>query len=198
MIFIILFGYIYYHFIKINFASRKYTDNFIEMKSQYGKKLKTFINKNINKSIEKIMNETCLICLENYNNNNNDNVLFESEESKNEKIALPCEHIFHLKCVTQWCLSKENNCPLCKSKIEIKNGDINLNNYVLNKNWVYNNSIIFKKILKDFLRIQKNINPEDINEDFWEQIKNEYLKENEDNTFKNVKIKDINKDFLYN
>ena len=38
MIFIILFGYIYYHFIKINFSSRKYTDNFIEMKSQYGKK----------------------------------------------------------------------------------------------------------------------------------------------------------------
>ena len=198
MIFVILFGYIYYHFIKINFASRKYTDNFIEMKSQYGKKLKTFINKNINKSIEKIMNETCLICLENYNNNNNDNILFESEESKNKKITLPCEHIFHLKCVNQWYLAKENNCPLCKSKFEFKNGYINLNNYVLNKNWIYNNSIIFKNVMKDFLRIQKNINPEDINEDFWEQIKNEYLKENEDNTFKNVKIKDINKDFLYN
>ena len=199
MIIIILFGYIYYHFIKINFSTKKLSDTFIEMKSQYGKKLKEFIKKNINKSIEKVMDENCLICLENYKNKKNDNILFETEESKNEKISLPCEHIFHLKCVSQWCLSKNNNCPLCKSEFEInsnEDGDFNINNYILNKNWKYNKSIVFKNIIKDFLNIQKNINPEDVNDDFWEQINNEYLKENKNNNFKNVKIRNTNKGFF--
>ena len=48
-------------------------------------------------------NKKCLICLEEYVNN--DNVIY-----------LPCFHIFHKKCITQW-IKKQANCPLCKINI---------------------------------------------------------------------------------
>ena len=195
IIIFILFGYIYYHFIKNNFSANNFSEKFIkiEMKSNYGKNLKDFINKNINKSIKTVMNNNCLICLENYENKNkNYNILFE-EEYSNEKIALPCQHIFHLKCISQWLL-KDIFCPLCKSKFEInkeENGKINILNYSLNHKWIYNNSIIFKNIIKDFLRIQKTYNPEEINEDLYIDINSSYI-DRENNSLKNVKIENIN------
>ncbi len=54
-------------------------------------------------------NKKCVICLEDFKDN--DNVIF-----------LPCFHVFHPKCITSW-LRKKDDCPLCK--INIKN---NLNN----------------------------------------------------------------------
>ena len=191
-----LFGYIYYHFIKNNFSTNKYSEKFIkiEMKSNFGKNIKEFINKNINKSIKIVMNNNCLICLESYDNKSkNENILFELEESSNERIILPCQHIFHLKCISQWFL-KYIYCPLCKSKFEInkeEDGKINIINYNLNHKWIYNNSFIFKNIIKDFLRIQKTSNPEEINEDLYIDINNNCI-DRENNTLKNVKIENMN------
>ena len=191
-----LFGYIYYHFIKNNFSTNKYSEKFIkiEMKSNFGKNIKEFINKNINKSIKIVMNNNCLICLESYDNKSkNENILFELEESSNERIILPCQHIFHLKCISQWFL-KDIYCPLCKSKFEInkeEDGKINIINYNLNHKWIYNNSFIFKNIIKDFLRIQKTSNPEEINEDLYIDINNNCI-DRENNTLKNVKIENMN------
>ena len=54
-------------------------------------------------------NKKCVICIEDFKDN--DNVIF-----------LPCFHVFHPKCITSW-LRKKDDCPLCK--INIKN---NLNN----------------------------------------------------------------------
>ena len=48
-------------------------------------------------------NKKCLICLEEYVNN--DNVIY-----------LPCFHIFHKNCIIQW-IKKHANCPLCKINI---------------------------------------------------------------------------------
>ena len=195
IIILVLFCYIYYHFIKINFSNNKYSENFIklETKSEYGKKVKEFIKKNINKSIQKVMKENCLLCLENYDmKTKNNNILFDLDESSNEKILLPCNHIFHQKCISQWFL-KEKSCPLCLSEFEInkEEGKININKYFLNQNWEYNNSIDFKNIIKDFLRIHKSISPDDINEDFSLEINNNYLN-NINSNIQNVKVGNIN------
>lgn len=195
IIILVLFCYIYYHFIKINFSNNKYSENFIklETKSEYGKKVKEFVKKNINKSIQKVMKENCLLCLENYDmKTKNNNILFDLDESSNEKILLPCNHIFHQKCISQWFL-KEKSCPLCLSEFEInkEEGKININKYFLNQNWEYNNSIDFKNIIKDFLRIHKSISPDDINEDFSLEINNNYLN-NINSNIQNVKVGNIN------
>ena len=195
IIILVLFCYIYYHFIKINFSNNKYSENFIklETKSEYGKKVKEFVKKNINKSIQKVMKENCLLCLENYDmKTKNNNILFDLDESSNEKILLPCNHIFHQKCISQWFL-KEKSCPLCLSEFEInkEEGKININKYFLNQNWEYNNSIDFKNIFKDFLRIHKSISPDDINEDFSLEINNNYLN-NINSNIQNVKVGNIN------
>ena len=188
-----LFGYIYFNFIKSNFSSNLYSENFIniEMKSQLDKKIRDFINKNHNKKVKKLMEEYCLICVENYDKINNDNnVLFDFEESSKEKIVLPCEHIFHLKCISKW-FQNEKNCPLCRAKFEVskKDGNLNITNYILNDNWVYDdNSYNFKNIIEEFLRVQKILNPDEINEDFCSKIINENNNRKENGFFKNVKI----------
>jgi len=197
IIIIILFGYIYYHFIKNNF-SPKSSEKFlkIEMSSQIGKKIQEFIKNNNNKSLKNVMEQYCLICVENYDGINN-NVLLEDEVTSNEKIILPCEHVFHLKCISQYFL-KETNCPLCKSKFEYdnKDGKIIINNYFLNHNWKYNKSINFKNIIKDFLKMQKIINPDEITDNYCNQIINEYSNKQEYHFFKNVKIFNINKNLF--
>ena len=187
-----LFGYIYFNFIKSNFSSNLYSENFIniEMKSQLGKKIRDFINKNHSKKFKKLMEEYCLICVENYDKINNDNnVLFDFEESSKEKIVLPCEHIFHLKCISKW-FQNEKNCPLCRAKFEVskKDGNLNITNYILNDNWMYDNSYNFKNIIEEFLRVQKILNPDEINEDFCSKIINENNNRKENGFFKNVKI----------
>ena len=196
IIVIILFGYIYYHFIKHNFSAMSKNEKFIkiEMSSQIGKKIKEFINQNKNKNLKKIMKNTCLICLNDYNQKENNNILFEYNETSNEKIVLPCEHIFHLKCLSQ-IFKISTNCPLCKSKFQIddnKDCKIIINNYFLNSNWSYNNSMIFKDIIKDFLKMQKNINPDEINDNYCSQLINEYENNKDFNFFKKVKIFNIN------
>jgi hypothetical protein len=60
-------------------------------------------------------NKKCTICLENFN-------------SKEKVIILPCIHIFHRPCISDW-MENKKNCPICKFKltkenIEQKNNDI--------------------------------------------------------------------------
>ena len=62
---------------------------------------------NVNKLNEN--NKTCVICYDDFKDN--DDVIF-----------LPCFHVFHTKCIKEW-LKNKNFCPLCKSNV--KN---NLNN----------------------------------------------------------------------
>ena len=48
-------------------------------------------------------NKKCLICLDEFINNQ-------------DSIILPCIHIFHSNCIKKW-MKRENFCPLCKNKI---------------------------------------------------------------------------------
>ena len=55
--------------------------------------------------LEKIENKQCLICLDNY----------EVEENL---CYLPCFHLFHSDCIKTW-IKKSNKCPLCKNIIKL-------------------------------------------------------------------------------
>ena len=49
---------------------------------------------------EKLFNETCVICLDNF--------------QKKDKIStLQCEHSFHYNCLSLW-IKDKNSCPLCR------------------------------------------------------------------------------------
>ena len=53
---------------------------------------------------DRINNETrCIICFENY---------LDNEIIK----KLPCNHDYHLDCLSNWMLNKCGNCPICKHK----------------------------------------------------------------------------------
>ena len=49
-------------------------------------------------------NNTCMICLEGFNNKN--------------KITTRCNHKFHYNCINNWC-NKNDNCPLCRCSYPI-------------------------------------------------------------------------------
>ena len=49
-------------------------------------------------------NKRCVICLEDFKNND-------------KSIYLPCFHLFHEKCITDWINMKKRFCPLCRSII---------------------------------------------------------------------------------
>ena len=56
------------------------------------------------KACDAILNESCLICIENY----------KKGEFKRE---LPkCKHYFHKKCIDKW-LKKKANCPICRDTL---------------------------------------------------------------------------------
>ena len=50
-----------------------------------------------------LLDETCTICLDNY-------------EKNDEITELDCGHIYHYKCIYQWVQSKKS-CPLCRFQL---------------------------------------------------------------------------------
>ena len=60
--------------------------------------------KDVNKLNEE--NKRCVICYEDFKNN--DNIIY-----------LPCFHFFHQNCIINW-IKKKPSCPLCKIKINNK------------------------------------------------------------------------------
>ena len=49
-------------------------------------------------------NKKCVICIEDFKN-------FD------KSIYLPCIHLFHEKCITDWVNTKKGFCPVCRSRI---------------------------------------------------------------------------------
>ena len=67
-------------------------------------KINKYINNKKDKSIPSVVNNSCIICLEN----------FISEKQNDLTIMiLECNHIFHETCLIKW-LKDHNNCPLCR------------------------------------------------------------------------------------
>lgn len=64
-------------------------------------------------SLHKDQIVTCSICLNDINLKPDDLFLF----NKNMGHKLPCEHIFHYKCIKRW-IEKNDTCPYCRSIID--------------------------------------------------------------------------------
>ena len=80
----ILFKYIAYH--------KKYHKN---------KRIESFQEK------DKMFNDSCIICLENFSAN-------KKQLIKHDKIVfLECKHIFHERCIIKW-LKDHDKCPICR------------------------------------------------------------------------------------
>lgn len=68
--------------------------------------IKDYIDKNSNKisyTNLKDKDDECIICYENFDENN-------------EILIFKCKHYFHRECIIKW-LKKNNNCPICQDII---------------------------------------------------------------------------------
>ena len=68
------------------------------------RKMKKYIKKI--KVIEKISEEICVICQEDF-------------EKKDKCVKLHCNHYFHKHCIEKWICIKEF-CPLCNTQLKLK------------------------------------------------------------------------------
>ncbi|KAI3890133.1 hypothetical protein MKX03_020034 [Papaver bracteatum] len=53
------------------------------------------------------MVETCSVCMG------------ETETSNEEGKRLPCNHVYHLDCISKWISRSNNSCPLCRTLITV-------------------------------------------------------------------------------
>ena len=56
------------------------------------------------KSNDDILNTSCLICMENY------------KENEYKRILPLCNHVYHKKCIDKW-LKTTATCPVCRTKL---------------------------------------------------------------------------------
>ena len=119
-------------------------------------KVKDFLDKlKKRENPKEIFTESCIICLGDFQSNEKIKELENSGDKENyekEEIStLECGHKFHRKCIADW-LKKEENCPICRMKFNIKGKDNNANKQNSGIN------INFDHILSEVLRIQSNTN----------------------------------------
>ena len=126
------------------------------------KKIKEFLRKNKNQNIKKVFNESCIICLENFNHNNKEEIIS----------TLECGHQFHEKCIVEW-LKKNDKCPLCRIKMKL---DRSYNNYSVNSNYSYS----IYDIDVDIVDIQRDAYPGELSESQGKRIISDYNKSNRD------------------
>ena len=78
------------------------------------------INENNNK-INNILNKLPIIKIEDINKLNDENkrciICLEDFKNDDKSIYLPCFHLYHEKCITDWINMKKAFCPFCRSLI---------------------------------------------------------------------------------
>ena len=126
-----------------------------EQPSEQEDKVKVFLDKCKQKPNPKeIFTESCIICLEDFKSDEEIKALENKDKNAFEKIEtsiLECGHKFHRKCISDW-LKKEENCPICRTKFNIKS-DNNSGSKVNNE---HNNN--FHDIFESILRVQSETN----------------------------------------
>ena len=117
-------------------------------------KIKVFLDKCKNRANPKeIFAESCIICLEDFKSNDELSALESTNKKAYEKAetsVLDCGHKFHRKCIADW-LKKEENCPICRMKFNLKPNENNSNNKS-------EFNFDFLQILENILRVQSEIN----------------------------------------
>ena len=152
--------------------------------------IEKFIKMNKDEPLEKIMQTFCIICLNKYES---DNIITTIDDNDNNKINLPCGHIYHQICIYKYFKSmKISYCPLCKAKFKIKFDDTNekikIKNYTLNNNWDYKDNNSFDCYINEFIDLQKANNSFDIKNEFCDKMKNLYNnKQNLENSIAKIK-----------
>ena len=173
----------------------------IVAKTSKEKKIKDFINKQKNKKIKTIMENTCIICLENFIKENDikSNVLTGNSDEEDttsnninnipdERITIPCDHSFHTNCILNW-FKQEKRCPICRTKFDFYDDEekkeenenvLNIKNYNIDKNLEHEDNNLLENI-NNFVRIQKMVNPDNVNEEFCSKIISYYEAKRSDN-----------------
>ena len=157
-------------------------------------KIISFLKQNKNRTIKEITNKMCIICLNDYNNDeqskinkSSDNLNSDiSRERKSsidssdnvtkisDKIHLPCKHVFHVTCLTRWKIY-ENKCPLCGAVIVFDSKNtLKINKFYPNKNWMFNEESKFRLVIEEFMRIQKTFYPHLVHSSFATKMVNDY------------------------
>ena len=136
------------------------------------KKLKEFLRDNKNKKINKVFNESCIICLEKFVDENeelkkNNDDTKQNEEQKTS--ILDCGHKFHEYCIVEW-LKNHDKCPICRIDIKYGNykNETNAYRYIPNFSLSFERSI--EDIISDMIDIQIDSYHEEINRDHRESI----------------------------
>ena len=117
-------------------------------------KVKVFLDRCKKRANPKeIFAESCIICLEDFKSNDELSALESTNKKAFEKAetsVLDCGHKFHRKCIADW-LKKEENCPICRMKFNLKPNENNANNKS-------EFSFDFSQILENILRVQSETN----------------------------------------
>jgi len=179
----------------------KISSNEIVAKTSKEKKIKDFINKHKNKRMSNIMEDTCIICLENFakendikshvltgNSDEEDTTSNNINNIPDDKITIPCDHSFHTKCILNW-FKQEKRCPICRTKFDFYGDEekkedsenvLNIKNYDKDKNMENEDNNLLENI-NNFIRIQKMMNPNNVNEEFCSKIISYYEAKRSDN-----------------
>ena len=142
--------------------------------SEREKKIKEFLERNKKSKINKIFNESCIICLDKFMPEEEKlkiENLFDKKRLKEEKTyILECGHQFHEKCIIEW-LKTQNKCPLCRIILKFDNnkkeGERGFGDNERIRLLNYNNSsssIVLDDVVSDLVDIQRDAYPHQINE----------------------------------
>lgn len=118
-----------------------YSNNKTKKEKEQLEKIKDYLKRA--KTNKKIISESCVICLE------------EFEKNSKDVSTLPCGHEFHTRCITEWML-KSKKCPLCREEIN----DLNNEGEIKSENINLNNSLIGESLSERIWEIQRQIFPQ--------------------------------------
>lgn len=133
-------------------------------------KIESFINRYDNKKMNKVTHQSCILCLLYFMSDDDrmkiENLFNKKKLKQEETTILKCGHKFHTNCINEW-FKHQEKCPLCKISVNFEK-KFNKNTKVPLKKLTDNRIDLGKfyliEIIKEFLDIQREAFPHEINE----------------------------------
>ena len=138
-----------------------------------------------------MFNESCIICLEKFIDENEELKKKNDDTKQNEEqktSILDCGHKFHEYCIVEW-LKNHDKCPICRIDIKYGNykNETNTYRYIPNFSLSFERSI--EDIISDMIDIQIDSYHEEINRDHRKSIISrltEHANTNNDNNYRHT------------